>query len=126
MCIVLFSGEEEKLHWGYKAQGSQGELSTLWANSIRKEFRLRPIFCDSALHDSTVFTRQVKLDIIDSWGLDGWHSLDLFFFFNVCLCLRQRQSASEGGAERGGDRESEIGSRLQNPTWGSNSPTVRS
>ena len=41
----------------------------------------------------------------------------LFFliFFNVYLFLRERerQSASGGGAERTGDRESEAGSRLR-------------
>ena len=37
-----------------------------------------------------------------------------FYFFNVYLSLRERQrwSMSGGGAERGGDTESEAGSRL--------------
>ena len=33
-------------------------------------------------------------------------------FFNVYLFLRERQSASRGGAETEGDKESEAGSRL--------------
>ena len=36
----------------------------------------------------------------------------IFFFFNVYLFLRQRQSVNRGGAEREGDTESETGSRL--------------
>ena len=36
-----------------------------------------------------------------------------FFFFNVYLFLRQRHSMNRGGAEREGDIESEIGSRLR-------------
>ena len=35
------------------------------------------------------------------------------YFFNVYLFLRQRQSVSRGGAERGGDTEYETGSRLR-------------
>ena len=37
-----------------------------------------------------------------------------FFFFNVYSLLRERerQTMSRGGAERGGDTESEAGSRL--------------
>ena len=35
------------------------------------------------------------------------------FFFNVYLFLRKRQSASGGEAERGGDTQSETGSRLR-------------
>ena len=46
---------------------------------------------------------------------------DLFFFnvffkfliFNIYSFLRQRQSTCGGGTERGGDTESEAGSRLQ-------------
>ena len=40
------------------------------------------------------------------------HWLPLIFFFNFYLFLRERQSTSRGGAERGGDKESEAGSRL--------------
>ena len=44
-------------------------------------------------------------------GLTGWVFKK---FFNVYLLLRdrERQSMSMGGAERGGDTESEVGSRL--------------
>ena len=38
-----------------------------------------------------------------------------FFFFNIYLLLRDRetQSVSRGGVEKGGDTESEAGSRLR-------------
>ena len=35
-----------------------------------------------------------------------------FFFFNVSLFLREKQSVIRGGAEREGDAASEAGSRL--------------
>ena len=36
----------------------------------------------------------------------------IFFFFNIYLFLRQRESMNGGGAEREGDTEWEAGSRL--------------
>ena len=39
-------------------------------------------------------------------------TLVFFFFLNVYLFLKERQSMSMGGAERGGDTESKAGSRL--------------
>ena len=33
--------------------------------------------------------------------------------FNVCVFLRERESVSKGGAEREGDAESQVGSRLR-------------
>ena len=36
----------------------------------------------------------------------------LFYFFNIYLFLRDRQSKSRGGAEREGHTESEAGSRI--------------
>ena len=36
-----------------------------------------------------------------------------FFFFNLYLFLRERQSVSGGGAETEGDTESEAGSRIR-------------
>ena len=52
----------------------------------------------------------------------------LFFFKFIYLFLRERQSRSRGGAERGGDRESQAGSArsAQSPLWGSNLQTMRS
>ena len=51
------------------------------------------------------------------------------FFLNVHLFLRERETECEwqGGAERKGDTESKAGSMLlaQNPTWGSDSLTMR-
>ena len=46
---------------------------------------------------------------------DFGHVPELFFnfFFNTYLLMRERWSASGGGAEREGDTESETGSRLQ-------------
>ena len=48
----------------------------------------------------------------------AFEPLKNFFFFNIYLLLRQRQSMSWGGAERGvrgkeGDTESEAGLRLR-------------
>ena len=51
-----------------------------------------------------------------------------FFFKFIYLFLRERESMSEGGAEREGERESQAGSTLsmRSPMWGLNSRTVRS
>ena len=52
---------------------------------------------------------------VDKWSyLSGGIKL-LFFFLivlNVYLFVRERQSVSGGGAERGGDTESKAGLRL--------------
>ena len=40
-------------------------------------------------------------------------TISLKFFLKKCLFVIERQSVSMGGAERGGDTESEAGSRLR-------------
>ena len=59
------------------------------------------------------------INFLESWYQMSFRIRDFFRifiknFFNVYLFLRERHrvSASRGGAERGGDTESEAGSRL--------------
>ena len=67
------------------------------------------------------------------WALDVTH-FDKHFFFVMFIferereTERERESANRGGAEREGDRGSEMGSPLtaKSLMWGSNSRTVRS
>ena len=68
--------------------------------------------------------------------LDSWSSTptSVCFYFYLFKCLfiyfreSERETASGGGAEREGERESTAGSErsAQSPTWGSNPRTVRS
>ena len=57
---------------------------------------------------------KVEAQISILWQTPTWIYFSFFFFFSVYLLLRdrERQSMSMGGAERGGDTESEAGSRL--------------
>ena len=57
-----------------------------------------------------------------------WSAFNFFLIFKFIYFESDRDSTSQGGAEREGKRESQAGSAMpaQSPTWGTNPQTVRS